>query len=72
MWAAGDYPDVARTIESAAEALAEAVGADAGAELLDVATGSGNVAIAAARARRPGHRPRPHARAAGGCPSARR
>ncbi len=49
MWAAGDYPDIARRIEVAAETLAEAVGAGAGAELLDVATGTGNVAIAAAR-----------------------
>jgi SAM-dependent methyltransferase len=49
MWAAGDYPDVARTIESAAETLAEAVRAGADTELLDVATGSGNVAIVAAR-----------------------
>jgi SAM-dependent methyltransferase len=50
MWAAGDYPEVARRIEQAAVELVEAVGAGAGAELLDVATGSGNAAIAAARA----------------------
>jgi SAM-dependent methyltransferase len=50
MWSTGDYPDVARRIESVAQALAEAVGARAGVELLDVATGTGNVAIAAARA----------------------
>ena len=50
MWAAGDYPEVARRIGQAAQVLVEAVGAGAGAELLDVATGSGNAAIAAARA----------------------
>jgi SAM-dependent methyltransferase len=50
MWASGDYPEVARRIESVAELLAERVGAGPGIEMLDVATGSGNVAIAAARA----------------------
>ena len=50
MWAAGDYPEIARRIEQAAETLTEAVDARPGVELLDVATGSGNVAIAAARA----------------------
>jgi SAM-dependent methyltransferase len=50
MWTAGDYPEVSRRIASVAELLAERVGAQAGLELLDVATGSGNVAIAAARA----------------------
>jgi SAM-dependent methyltransferase len=50
MWATGDYPEVARRIESVAEVLVERVGAGPGLEMLDVATGSGNVAIAAARA----------------------
>jgi SAM-dependent methyltransferase len=50
MWTAGDYPEVARRIESVAEALVERVGAPPGLKLLDVATGSGNVAIPAARA----------------------
>ena len=50
MWTAGDYPEVARRIESVAELLVERVGAGAGVSLLDVATGSGNVALAAARA----------------------
>jgi SAM-dependent methyltransferase len=49
MWTAGDYPDIARLIEGAADILAERVSAGPGQELLDVATGSGNVAIAAAR-----------------------
>jgi 2-polyprenyl-3-methyl-5-hydroxy-6-metoxy-1,4-benzoquinol methylase len=49
MWAAGDYPEVARRIEQAAQALVAAVGTRPGAELLDVATGSGNAALAAAR-----------------------
>ena len=72
MWAAGDYPDVARTIESVAEALVERRrrrrrrGA---ARRRDRQRQRGN------RGRAPrcqGHRPRPHARAAGGRPSARR
>jgi SAM-dependent methyltransferase len=49
MWAAGDYPDIARWIESAAEYVVEAAGVDAGHEVLDVATGSGNVAIRCAQ-----------------------
>ncbi len=49
MWTAGDYPEVSRRIASVAELLAERVGAQEGVELLDVATGSGNVALAAAR-----------------------
>jgi ubiquinone/menaquinone biosynthesis C-methylase UbiE len=50
MWSAGDYPDLARTIEGVAEVLVERVGAGPGEHLLDVATGSGNVAIPAALA----------------------
>jgi SAM-dependent methyltransferase len=49
MWTAGDYPDLARTIESAAEAIVERVGVRSGESLLDVATGTGNVALPAAR-----------------------
>ena len=48
MWSAGDYPDLARTIAGAAEVLVDRVGVGAGESLLDVATGSGNVAIPAA------------------------
>ncbi len=50
MWTAGDYPLVSQRIVSVAELLVERVGAKDGVELLDVATGSGNVAIPAARA----------------------
>jgi len=49
MWAEGDYPDIARTIESVAHEVVEAVGVQPGETLLDVATGSGNAALAAAR-----------------------
>jgi SAM-dependent methyltransferase len=48
MWTAGDYPDLARTIEGVAELVVERAGAGPGETLLDVATGSGNVAIPAA------------------------
>ncbi|HEV3071321.1 MAG TPA: methyltransferase domain-containing protein [Solirubrobacteraceae bacterium] len=48
MWATGDYPSIAQTIEQAALRLVDAVAPAAGQELLDVATGSGNVAIPAA------------------------
>lgn len=49
MWAAGDYPDIARTIEPVAHEVVDAVGVQAGETLLDVATGSGNAALHAAR-----------------------
>ena len=48
MWTIGDYPDIARTIAGVAELVVERVGAGPGERLLDVATGSGNVAIPAA------------------------
>jgi SAM-dependent methyltransferase len=50
MWTVGDYPDIARTISGVAELVVERVGAAPGQRLLDVATGSGNVAIPAALA----------------------
>lgn len=50
MWSSGDYPDIARTIKDVADHLAQAGGAAAGASVLDVACGNGNVALAAARA----------------------
>ena len=49
MWSAGDYPDIAKRIQLVADATVEAAGVQAGARVLDVATGSGNAAIAAAR-----------------------
>lgn len=49
MWSAGDYPDIARTIEPVAREVLDAVGVQAGEALLDVATGSGNAALEAAR-----------------------
>jgi len=48
MWSTGDYPDLAHTIEEVAEVVVEQVGVAPGDEMLDVATGSGNVAIPAA------------------------
>jgi hypothetical protein len=50
MWAAGDYPDIAKLIAGVAELVVERAGAGPGESLLDVATGSGNVAIPAAAA----------------------
>jgi SAM-dependent methyltransferase len=48
MWSIGDYPDIATNLLGAADALVEQVGVQSGERLLDVATGSGNVALAAA------------------------
>ncbi|HEY2142045.1 MAG TPA: class I SAM-dependent methyltransferase [Solirubrobacteraceae bacterium] len=48
MWAMGDYPDLARMIVGVAERVVEKVGAGPDKDMLDVATGSGNVAIPAA------------------------
>jgi ubiquinone/menaquinone biosynthesis C-methylase UbiE len=50
MWASGDYPDVARLIEPVAAEMVERIGVGEGDEVLDVATGSGNVALEAAKA----------------------
>lgn len=50
MWAAGDFPDIAKTIEGASLEMVEAVGVQAGDRLLDIATGSGNATIPAAKA----------------------
>lgn len=49
MWAGGDYAAVAARIVSIAENLVDAADLRAGESVLDVATGSGNAAIAAAR-----------------------
>ena len=49
MWASGDYAVVAARIQSVAEELVAAAEIRAGWNVLDVATGSGNAAIAAAR-----------------------
>jgi len=48
-WASGDFSAVATTIVSAAERLVDEADLRAGSRVLDVATGSGNAAIAAAR-----------------------
>ncbi len=48
-WAAGDYAVVGSTLVIIAELLCEAVDLRAGQKVLDVATGNGNAALAAAR-----------------------
>lgn len=48
MWAQGDYPTMSKPIAPVGELLVELVGAEPGEKLLDVATGTGNVAIPAA------------------------
>lgn len=49
IWASGDYATVAARIQLIAELLIDAADIPAGSTVLDVATGSGNAAIAAAR-----------------------
>ena len=49
IWSSGDYPDIAARIESAAEHLVTAADVQPGQDVVDVATGSGNVALVAAR-----------------------
>ncbi len=49
MWSLGDYGQIARITELAAGELAEACGIASGMEILDVAAGNGNFAVAAAR-----------------------
>jgi SAM-dependent methyltransferase len=48
-WASGDYGAVAAIIHSMSENLVQAADLSAGSRVLDVATGTGNAAIAAAR-----------------------
>src|SRR5687767_722013 len=47
-WTVGDYPDVATFTMALAWPLVESAGVDAGMDVLDVATGTGNVAVTAA------------------------
>jgi len=49
MWSLGDYPDVARYLQPHAEALTIAADIRPGMDVLDVAAGNGNFAIAAAQ-----------------------
>jgi SAM-dependent methyltransferase len=49
VWASGDYAVIARTLQIVAESLCETADLRAGEKVLDVATGTGNAAIAAAR-----------------------
>jgi len=49
VWASGDYTVVARTLQIVAESLCETADLRAFEKVLDVATGTGNAAIAAAR-----------------------
>lgn len=51
MWGRGDYAAVAGQLHFAAELLCESVDLHAGDRVLDVATGTGNAAVAAARRR---------------------
>jgi predicted nicotinamide N-methyase len=48
MWASGDYAGVGARIHPIAEHLCDAADLIAGTQVLDVATGSGNAALAAA------------------------
>jgi SAM-dependent methyltransferase len=50
MWTVGDYAEISRSIQSAANAVVERAEVTAGERLLDVATGTGNVAVPAALA----------------------
>jgi ubiquinone/menaquinone biosynthesis C-methylase UbiE len=49
VWATGDYATVGNTLVLVSELLCEAVDVRAGQKVLDIATGSGNTALAAAR-----------------------
>jgi ubiquinone/menaquinone biosynthesis C-methylase UbiE len=49
-WASGDYHEIAATIQVISENLVDAADLRAGSRVLDVAGGSGNTALAAARA----------------------
>ena len=48
-WASGDFAVIGTTLQLTGELLCEAVGVEAGLQVLDVAAGNGNAALAAAR-----------------------
>jgi SAM-dependent methyltransferase len=48
VWSTGDWPSIAETIQPVADALIERAGVSDGQDVLDVGTGSGNVAVPAA------------------------
>src|SRR4051812_40556776 len=48
VWGLGDYPRIAELIRPAARSLADACAISAGQEVLDVAAGTGNLALIAA------------------------
>lgn len=49
IWGEGNYPEIAKLLEPAARALVDACAISAGQEVLDVAAGTGNAALLAAR-----------------------
>lgn len=49
IWGLGNYPEVAKILEPASEAVAEACGIGPGTRVLDVGAGTGNASMAAAR-----------------------
>ncbi len=49
IWGLGDYGALSEALRPAAEALADACAVSAGQEVLDVAAGDGNFALACAR-----------------------
>lgn len=49
IWSAGDYPELAKTIEDCSHIAVDRSGVSKGESLLDVATGTGNAALEAAR-----------------------
>ena len=49
IWASGDWPGFAPIVQNVADSAVEAIGVEEGHDFLDVATGSGNAAISAAR-----------------------
>jgi SAM-dependent methyltransferase len=49
MWAAGDFPQIATTIQDASDVTIDRLDIEPGQDVLDVATGTGNAAIPAAQ-----------------------
>jgi ubiquinone/menaquinone biosynthesis C-methylase UbiE len=49
MWASGDFAVIGTTLQIVGESLCEAIDLEAGSRVLDVAAGSGNASLAAAR-----------------------
>ena len=71
-WMAGDFGEIAKLNVREGEGFIQRINLKPGTKVLDVACGTGNQSIPAARAGRRRHRPRPRPQSSGAGPQTRR